>query len=277
MNLVVKVVAIVVVVLIIVVAALRVRKLRRDEMRELSRPVERRLMTPPPSPYAPSKGFRLLDGPIDPAKRAEPPRPRLETDREYVFSETQMPTYDDARPAQLRHNEDWALSRSARRSSPPFSGVRVIAFALGAVLVVGIIGYYLQGGSPAKKGPATSSVPPTTIRTTTTTLAWPASFSPAARSGQSATYNVPAPSYQVVVTGSLGPSWAVYEMGPKNTLEWQGKVARGKSESLRMTGNSRITLGSPKNATVTVGGSAVVFPSPLPTTLTLVFVSTSQG
>jgi hypothetical protein len=272
-NLVVKVVAIFVAVLIIGVAVLRVRKLRRDEMRELSKPVERRLMTPPPSPDAPSKGFRLLDGPIDPTKRAEPPRPRLETDREYVFSETQMPTYDDVRPTPLRHNEQWALSRSGRRTSVPFSGVRVIAFALAAVLVVGIIGYYLQGGSSAKKGPATSSVPSTTVRVTTTTLAWPASFSPVSRNGQSATYDVPATTYQVVVTGSLGPSWAVYEMGPQNTLEWQGRVAQGKSESLPMTGNSRITLGSPKSATVSIGGSAVVFPSPLPTTLTLVLVS----
>ena len=47
MNLLVKVVAVVAVVLILAVAALRVRKLRRDEMRDLSKPVERRLRTPP--------------------------------------------------------------------------------------------------------------------------------------------------------------------------------------------------------------------------------------
>jgi hypothetical protein len=274
MNLLVKVVVILAVVLIVAVAALRVRKLRRDKMRELSKPVERRLMTPPPSPYAPSKGFRLLDGPLDPTKRSEPPRPRLETDREYVFSETQMPTYDDVRPSPLRHNENWALSRSARHSSLPSTGLVVVAIALVAVLVVGFVGYYVQHGSPKANGPATSSTTTTTrASTTTTTLVWPTSFSPSSSSGQTATYQVPAVKYQVVVTGTRGASWAVYQMGAKNTLEWQGKVALGKSESLPMTGNSIITLGSPKSATVTVGGSPVVFPSPLPTTLNLSFVA----
>ncbi len=78
MALALKIVIVVVVVLVVAVAALRIRKLRRDEIRELSRPVERRLMSPPPSPYAPSKGFRLLDGPLDATRRPEPLRPRLE-------------------------------------------------------------------------------------------------------------------------------------------------------------------------------------------------------
>jgi hypothetical protein len=274
MNLLIKVVAIVAVVLILAVAALRVRKLRRDEMRELSRPVERRLMTPPPSPYAPSKGFRLLDGPVDPTKRSEPLRPRLEPDREYVFSETQMPTYDDVRPTQLRHNESWALNRSARRSSLRYSGLRVVAIALVAAVVVGFVGYYIQHGPAKAKGPGSTSTTTTTrAPTTTTSMTWPTSFSPSSRSGQTATYQVPAVKYQVVVTGTRGASWAVYHMGATNTLEWQGTVALGKSESLQMTGNSFITLGSPKNASVTVGGSPVVFPSPLPPTLNLSFVA----
>lgn len=273
MNLLVKVVAVFAVVLILAVAALRVRKLRRDEMRDLSKPVERRLMTPPPSPYAPSKGFRLLDGPLDPAKRSEPLRPRLEPDREYVFSETQMPTYDDVRPTQLRHNENWALSRSARHSGLPSSGLRVVGIALVAALVVALVGYYVQHGSAKTKGPATSTTTTTKPPATTTSLAWPASFTSSSRSGQTATYQVPAVKYQVVVNATRGASWAVYHMGAKNTLEWQGKVALGQSESLQMTGNSLITLGSPKNATVTVGGSPVVFPSPLPTTLNLSFVA----
>jgi len=57
-----EIIGIVVAVLLIAGTVLRIRKVRRDEMRELSRPLERRLVSPPPSPYAPSKGFRLLDG-----------------------------------------------------------------------------------------------------------------------------------------------------------------------------------------------------------------------
>ena len=63
-------------------------------------------------------------------------------------------------------------------------------------------------------------------------------------------------------------------MGSSNTLEWQGAVDQGKQESLVMIGNSQITLGSPSSAAVTVDGHPVVFPSPLPVTLVLVFDAT---
>ena len=278
MNLALKVAGAVIVVLLLVVATLRVRKLRRDEMRELSKPVERRLMTPPPSPYAPSKGFRLLDGPIEPARRAEPARPRLETDREYVFSETQMPSYGEVRPSPMRHNENWALSRSAR-SNLRFAGLRLGAIVLVLAIVAGFVGYYVQRGSSGVSAPGapTTTTTSSSVPTTTTTLRWPATFRPTSMSGQTANYRVPAVNYTVVVSGTRGATWAVYQMGPKNTLEWQGRVALGKSESLQMTGNSLITLGSPKNATVSVGGSPVVFPSPLPTTLSLSFAAQTPG
>jgi hypothetical protein len=62
-------------------------------------------------------------------------------------------------------------------------------------------------------------------------------------------------------------------MGPQSTLEWQGTVKLGHVESLKMIGDSQITIGAPKSASVTVEGKTVVFPSPLPTTLVLSFVS----
>jgi hypothetical protein len=40
-----------------------------------------------------------------------------------------------------------------------------------------------------------------------------------------------------------------------------------------MIGDSTITIGAPKNASVTIDGKPVVFPSPLPATLVLSFVS----
>ena len=278
MNVAWKVLVAVVVVLILATAALRIRKLRRDEMRELSRPVERRLMAPPPSPYATSKGFRLLDGPIESTPRSLPARPRLETDRAYVFSETQMPALDDRRAAQ-RHEVDWALSRSARRTALPTTGLRVAVIALVAVLAVGTVGYLLQHRSPSPVGgrPATTTPRTKVNSTTTTTRRWPSSFGAVARSGQTATYRIPASTYQVVVTGALGSTYARYTMGPHQTLEWQGTIARGSSESLPMTGNSFITIGAPKNAHVSVGGSPVVFPSPPPPTLTLVLIASSPG
>jgi len=58
MNLALEVALIVVAALALVAVALRLRKLRRDEMRKIANRVERRLVEPPPSPYTPSKGFR---------------------------------------------------------------------------------------------------------------------------------------------------------------------------------------------------------------------------
>jgi hypothetical protein len=74
----------------------------------------------------------------------------------------------------------------------------------------------------------------------------------------------------VRVSGARGATWAVYNMGPSNTLEWQGSVAKGHVESLTMRGNSRITIGSPSNAAVSVENVPVTFPAHLPPTLVLV-------
>ena len=135
-------------------------------------------MTPPPSPYAPSKGFRLLDGPVDSAQRPEPLRPRLETDREYVFSESQMSGDLDVVPTPLRHNEKWALSKSARRPTSVI-GFRVAVIALVVIVVASALGYYLQ--RHPKHGPTTTTtvVHSTTTsapRSTTTTVAVTSSF-----------------------------------------------------------------------------------------------------
>jgi hypothetical protein len=275
MALALKIVIVIVVVLVVAVAALRIRKLRRDEIRELSRPVERRLMSPPPSPYAPSKGFRLLDGPLDATRRPEPLRPRLESDREYVFSESQMPGDSEVVPSHFRHNEQWALSKSARRSAS-FTGLRVAVIAVIIIAVVGALGLYLQhlhSKNTSTTTTTTTTRPPKTTTTLAAALSLPASFIATSTSGETATYQVPRKSYAVVVRGALGPTWAVYKMGPSRTLEWQGTVKQGDVESLRMIGASQITIGAPKSASVTVAGKPVVFPSPLPTTLVLSFVS----
>ena len=273
MTLALKIIIVIAVILVLAVAALRIRKLRRDEIRELSRPVERRLMSPPPSPYAPSKGFRLLDGPVEPTHRPEPLRPRLETDREYVFSETQMPVDTEVVPTHLRHNEQWALTKSARRPAS-FTGMRVGVIALIIVAIVGGVGLYLQHRHPKSVPPATTTTTVSHSTTTTTsTPALPSSFVATSTSGETSTYRVPLAAYDVVVHGALGPTWAVYKMGPQGTLEWQGTVTQGHVESLKMVGDSQITIGAPKSASVTVEGKSVVFPAPLPTTLVLSFVS----
>lgn len=271
----VEIVAVVVVVLVAAVVLLRFRKLHRDGERERSRTVDRRLMTPPPSPYATSKGFRLIDETGQSVPRREPARPRLEPDREYIFSDNQVSPLDLPAQSASRQRDNWALSRSAHRPKVHVTTSRIAA----AVVVIAIIagaGAYGVSRLAKHHGASTPSTSTTTsVRSITTTI-FPKTFSPVATGVLSATYNVPVTKYRLAVTAVNGPTWVRFVMGPQSTLEFQGTIARDKSEQLSMTGDTSLTIGSPGNAAVNVDGVPVVLPKPLPSTLTLHFVVQRQ-
>jgi hypothetical protein len=103
-----------------------------------------------------------------------------------------------------------------------------------------------------------------------TDVVWPATLVATSMVGEDASYVVPVARYRVTVRATAGPEWTVFQMGPRDTLEWQGKLLPGVDESLVLSGSAHITLGSPRSATVRVGTSTVVLPSPLPPTLTLI-------
>ncbi len=255
------------------VVALRVRKLRRDDRRLMARPLDRRLVSPPPSPYRPSQGFRLLDGDDPDEMRPTPQRPRLEPSHDYVFSELSGPGGEERPALSNRHDSEWALARSQHRAGSP-AGARLLLTLVVLAAAASVAGYELRhrgGGSTTTTTLATTTTAPTTSTT------WPAGFVAYATdaAAKSAYYSVPAARYRVAVTGAAGAEWAVYRMGAADTLEFQGTVSQGHTETLEMTGVSRLTLGSPHNATVTVGGSPVTLPTPLTSPLTLVFSPTS--
>jgi hypothetical protein len=166
----VKVALVVILALLLIVVALRMRKLRRDDMRELEKRTDPRLVVPPPSPYLPSRGFRLLDETDSPAAPRVPVRPRLEPDRKYVFSDFH-PAQLDVNPLQTaRHDDEWALSRSASRSSLSLRGARLLVVVVVVLLVLGFVGYYAR--NRALHGPthATTTVTTTKSHPTSTTL-----------------------------------------------------------------------------------------------------------
>ncbi len=73
--------------------------------------------TLPPSPYQPSRGFRILDGTEAPT--THPVRlPRLDPDTDLVFGENSPPA-PETPPVHLRHSDQWALNRSMRHSPLP--------------------------------------------------------------------------------------------------------------------------------------------------------------
>ncbi len=269
MKLAIEIVAGIVVILLIAGTVLRVRKVRRDEKRELSRPLDRRLVVPPPSPYAPSKGFRVLDGSGETLDRPTLERPRIDPSRQYVFSDPDEPPVIRA-----RHNEDWFLSRSAHRSPASLAGRAAAIVVVIALVIAVVVTYYIHHDPAPKKHSGVTTTTTTKPPPTTTTTA--ANLDAASTSGDDAVYNVGASRYRVTVYGARGETWTVYNMGPSNTLEWQGAVAQGSHESLVMIGDSRITLGSPSSASATLDGRPVIFPLPLPPTLVLVFNAKSS-
>jgi hypothetical protein len=253
-----------IVALLLVGTFLRIRKLRRDEMRELSRPVERRLFSPPPSPYAPSKGFRLLDESGQPLTRPPIERPRLDPNRRYVFNELSGAN-EDTIASHTRHNDDWFLSRSSQRStiSRVLRGLAV--FVVIALVVATVATYYVDHRSPKKK------------KVTTTTTTFPLTLKASRSSGDDVFYNVHLARYLLVVRGLTGATSVTVATGPSNTVQFSGTVQKGDVEALMVTGNSRVRIGTPSVASAHVQDAAVIFPSPLPRTLVLVFTSTSPA
>lgn len=71
----------------------------------------------PPSPYAPSRSFRLLDASGDIEQPVAPEAPKLAHEGELVFGDAS--SYSDAvapLTPQLRREEQWAIQRSMRRA-----------------------------------------------------------------------------------------------------------------------------------------------------------------
>jgi hypothetical protein len=155
-----KTAALVLVVLVLVVAvavaALRWRKLRHDQ--HAHHVMNDAPITAPPAPYASNRGVRLLDAGDVPHTRSEPARPRLDPERQYVFSDTSALEPSSLSMTRSKHNERWALERS-------FHGPRV-ASGSGRVIVIVVLALSLLIGIGAILQHSNHPATPTTTTTT---------------------------------------------------------------------------------------------------------------
>lgn len=95
--------------------------------------------TLPPSPYQPSRGFKILDG-SEPVSAPPVQLPRLDPSKEFVFGDPISSSSESTTASHLRHDEKWALDRSMRRAPHPRVRRRRLAWVLLAlVLAAGII------------------------------------------------------------------------------------------------------------------------------------------
>ena len=106
--------------------------------------------TLPPSPYKPSRGFRILDG-----SEVEEPhqvqRPRLDPNKEFVFNDPTASSGESSTPPHLRHDERWALDRSMRHAPHPRSHSRRRRGAwliLIVVVIAALVAALLMGRHP---------------------------------------------------------------------------------------------------------------------------------
>jgi hypothetical protein len=108
--------------------------------------------TLPPSPYQPSRGFRILDG-SEPESPHEVQLPRLDPNKEFVFNDPTTSLHEVSTP-HLRHDEQWALDRSMRRAPHPRvrRRRRLAWFILVVVIVAGIVAAALAAAHPGDHG-----------------------------------------------------------------------------------------------------------------------------
>ena len=128
-----------VVLAVLVLAFLLLGRVRRSRVRDV-RP------TLPPSPYQPSRGFRILDG----TESAPPPSvqlPRLDPNTEFVFGEN-TPAPETPTP-HLRHDDQWALNRSMRHRMHPRRRRRLGALIVVVLVVAALLVALLLGGHHA--------------------------------------------------------------------------------------------------------------------------------
>ena len=109
----------------------------------------------PPSPYQPSRGFRILDD-SEPEAPHQVRLPRLDPTTEFIFNDPLASSSESAHGSHLRHDEKWALDRSMRHAPHPrVRRRRRLAWALLiVVLAAGIITALWLGVPPRTHHPA---------------------------------------------------------------------------------------------------------------------------
>ena len=241
MNPLVTIVAVLAVVLAAGVVALRWRKVRRDEI-ERSRRSDPRLLRPPPSPYTPSQGFRLVDGetPTPTPTRAVPARPRLD-ERDYVFGDVSG-SFDEPLHAP-RHDSHWALERMTRHRRRRWRSRQWMRLGVVVLVIILAAGYTLQRGHGA--GPAS------------TTTTWPATFVASATATHAARVAAPGTHYAITVTAHA--SNQVVIKGAADNY-FHGPLAAGQGTTVSV--NERVSIYLESLAvSVSIGGSRVTLPA----------------
>jgi len=225
-----KVIGAVVLVLVVGVAlgvtVLRVRKLRRDEMRAMGRVAQSHL---PPAPYQRAQGFRLVDSTTSQPTPRVVQRPRLDPDTRYVFGETISPK-DDVPTFVGRHDRRWALERSDRAP-----GLSLFTKAVLGVLVLAVVG---AGWWIANHHDRTHHA--TTV--SKVSVVWPRTLRATSSSTGEASYVVPVTTYTLVVRTFADSLQLTVSSTQSNTVDFSGTIAANQQRSVSASGATTVTL-----------------------------------
>lgn len=261
-----RVVTVALIALVVVVASVVVartaRRRHRDEIRSIHH-YHDRLDVLHVEQHDKGGAVRVVDGDPVVATRVAPHRPRLDPDAVHIDGATRDVGSTAPR---LRHDREWALDRmepKARVDTPTFA---VALAVVAALVVIAVVGYLIQHD----RGRATTRHTATTTRpATTTTVA--SSITPSSVDGDVATYPLSVRAYTVRVVAAFGAEWVEVTVPPGGPVTYASTLAKGATARVALHGPSMVELGAPNSATVSVDGTPVVFPSPVPPSLSLRF------
>ncbi len=186
-------------------------------------------------------------------------------------------------PARSNRVQRMALDSMNRRSHRGTG----VAVAVAVVVAFGVLAYFgsRHHPSPTRASTTRTTTAPTTHpvshhtnsagRTTTsstTTTTMPAKLvaSTTSATGAAATYAVPGAAYTVSIAAT-GPCWVDVITAASGATLWTGTLQAGQVQKVSATGATTVELGSTM-ASMKIGTTPVVFPSPLHTP----FVATFQ-
>jgi hypothetical protein len=142
-----------------------------------------------------------------------------------------------------------------------------LAVAVGVLAIGGVVGGVLASGrapnpTRAKSARSHLSHPMTSPghSPAPTAAASPSALAPTAPTAFSATYAAPSSAYTVVISASA-QCWVMATDPSTGHVVWTGTIAGGQSHALSVSSDLTVQLGAPSDASVTMNGQDVQFPT----------------
>jgi hypothetical protein len=177
------------------------------------------------------------------------------------------------RPVRSRPVSMARISRRPRRLGAPIAAAVAVIVLVSGLAIAGAHSRQnphhntTATTAPPRRTQSRVSRPATTTQPTTTI---PSTFSPTSTGQSSATYGLPFSSYTVAFQATNGSCW-IQITAADGTVPYAQTLTEGSTYHIVLTGNSKVELGAPGYASITVDDTPVAFPSSYGAPFTMTF------